>query len=113
MNLPPKDFTPQENIIAKCLDEFGLRYEQQSSFHPYTVDFFIPELWLIIEADGIYGHFSKRDIERDMYLMKQPAINQVLHIKDSTKEKIRGTLWQALTKLETPNQNDREVAVLE
>ena len=113
MNLPPKDYTPQEKIIAACLDEFGLRYEQQSSFHPYTVDFFIPEIWLVIEADGVYGHFSRRDIDRDMYLMNQKEINQVLHIKDSTKEKIRGTLWQALTKLEPPNQNDPGVAALE
>ena len=42
MNLPPRDFTKQENIIAECLDDFGLRYEQQYDFPPYTVDIYIP-----------------------------------------------------------------------
>ena len=41
MNLPPKDFTKQENFIAKSLDEFGMRYQEQADFFPYTVDFFI------------------------------------------------------------------------
>ena len=29
MNLPPKDYTQQETLIAQVLDDLGLRYEQQ------------------------------------------------------------------------------------
>ena len=48
----PRDHTSQENIIEGYLSEWGLRYEMQASFPPYTVDFFIPELNMVIEADG-------------------------------------------------------------
>ena len=108
MNLPPRDFTQQEQIIAECLAEFGLRYEEQSSFHPYTVDFLIPEIMLVVEADGLYGHFAKRDLQRDLFLMDQPGINQILHITDRTKKRIKEILWQALNKLEIPTQNNLE-----
>lgn len=99
MNLPPKDYTTQENIISKCLDEFGLRYDQQTEFHPYTVDFFIPELSMVIEADGKYGHLKKRDIKRDFDLEQQDNIEYILHVKEQTQERIRQTLWRALNKL--------------
>ena len=66
----PKDYTLQENLIAECLSEFGLRYEQQHMFWPYTVDFYILELRMIIEADGRYGHLRKNDIKRDKELLK-------------------------------------------
>ena len=32
MNIKPRDFTTQENIIADCLIEMGLRFEQQTLF---------------------------------------------------------------------------------
>ena len=32
--IKPRDYTSQENIIAKCLDEYGLRYDQQVEFLP-------------------------------------------------------------------------------
>jgi very-short-patch-repair endonuclease len=47
----PRDHTSQENIIEGYLSEWGLRYEMQASFPPYTVDFLIPELNMVIEAD--------------------------------------------------------------
>ena len=99
MNLLPKDYTTQENFIAECLSEFGLRYEQQSEFWPFTVDFYIPEIQMVVEADGKYGHFKKRDINRDIDLNKQPGVKYILHIKDDTKEKIKEILWQGLNKL--------------
>ena len=43
MNLPPKDYTKQEQLIAAELSRLGLRYDQQVEVNPYTVDFFIPE----------------------------------------------------------------------
>ena len=96
MNSPPKDYTKQENLIAEELSRLGLRYDQQVEVYPYTVDFFIPELGMVIEADGIYGHLRKRDTKRDADLMRIYGIENILHIKDSTKKGVENTLCQAL-----------------
>ena len=98
MNLPPKDYTDQENIIADCLSGFGLRYEQQQSFWPYTVDFYIPELKMVVEADGKYGHLRKRDAKRDIVVGKRDEVEYILHIRKFTKEGIKDILWQELNK---------------
>jgi len=102
MQVLPKDYTPQENLIAECLSEFGLRYEQQYEFWPYTADFYIPELKMVIEADGKYGHLRKRDIKRDIALGKHDDVVYILHVQLFTKERIKEILWQGLNKLETP-----------
>ena len=99
MNLPPRDFTKQENIIADCLDKFGIRFEPQHEVFPYTVDFYIPEIKTVIEADGKIGHLKKRDKKRDIYLNKQFDVDDVIHIKEITKEQIEEKLWQELSKL--------------
>tara|TARA_R110000824_G_scaffold100319_2_gene238610 strand:+ start:2334 stop:2654 length:321 start_codon:yes stop_codon:yes gene_type:complete len=99
MNLPPRDYTAQENIIADCLSEFGLRYTEQYEFPPYTVDFFIPELNMIIEADGRYGHLRKRDRKRDLVLLEQTEVQYIIHIKEVTKTKIKDVVCQELNKL--------------
>jgi len=99
MNLPPRDYTEQELIIADCLDEFGLRYEMQVYFHPYVVDFFVPEILMVIEADGVYGHLSKRDKKRDGDLLSHDDIEYIIHIKEKTLENIKEKLWLELTKL--------------
>ena len=96
MRYLPKDYTTQEQLIADELSELGLRYDQQVEVYPYTVDFFIPELGMIIEADGIYGHLRKRDVKRDADLMRIFGIENILHVKDSTKEGVKDTLCQAL-----------------
>ena len=99
MNLPPKDNTPQEKAIEKILDEFGLRYDTQYFFMQYIVDFWIPEINMVVEADGVYGHLQKRDVKRDMELMQLAMVKGVLHIKETTYESIKETLWRALNKL--------------
>ena len=100
MTLPPKDYTAQENIIADCLSEFGLRYEQQADFAPYTPDFYIPEIKMLIEADGKYGHLRKRDVKRDVALSKYDEIEYILHVRAFTKVRIKEIIWQGLNKLE-------------
>ena len=100
MNLPPKDYTSQELIIAQILDEFGLRYEQQYEISKYSLDFYIPELEMGIEADGIYGHFRKRDVRRDFEIMMYPEVKSILRIEGTVYPEIKETLWQALNKLE-------------
>ena len=99
MNLPPKDYTPQEQAIATILDEFGLRYDAQHYFGKYTADFWIPEIKMVVEADGFYGHHKPRDVKRDMDLMGIPSIDHVLHITDVSYKDIKETLWQALNRL--------------
>ena len=96
MRYLPKDYTKQEQLIADELSELGLRYDQQVDVYPYTIDFFVPELGLVIEADGVYGHLRKRDVKRDADLMRIFGIENILHVKDSTKEGVKDTLCQAL-----------------
>ena len=89
MNLPPRDYTDQENLIADCLSKFGMRYDQQVYYHPYIVDFYIPEIKMVVEADGVYGHLSKRDRKRDEDLLLLDDIEYIIHIKETTLEKIK------------------------
>ena len=95
----PRDYTKQENLIADQLSELGLRYDQQVPINQYTADFFVPELGLVIEADGIYGHLRKRDAFRDSEIMRVFGIENVLHIREDTKEGVRETLCQGLENL--------------
>lgn len=105
MNLPPRDYTKQENIIGGCLSEMGIRYAEQYEFPPYTVDFFIPELNMVVEADGVMGHLKKRDAERDMFLSTHHEVEYILHINKTTKEQIKEVLWQGLNKLSPQPEN--------
>ena len=91
----PKSFTPQENLIAKVLEETGLRYPRQVHIGNYTVDFLITEMDVIIEADGPFGHLAKRDIKRDADLIEM-GFNEVWHLKEKTYKDIKDRLWQEL-----------------
>ena len=95
----PRDFTEQELLIAQCLGDFGLRYDEQVYYHPYTVDFYIPEIKMVVEADGVYGHLSKRDAIRDKALLLLEDVEYIIHIKEKTIEKIKDKLWLELNKL--------------
>ena len=100
--MTPKDFTAQENLIAKCLDELGLRYAQQVQIDKYTVDFVVEET-IILEADGIYGHHSKKDKIRDEALLQAEDkwYNSIIHIKTcSGKQNIKEEIQQKLLCLE-------------
>tara|TARA_R110002020_G_scaffold101896_6_gene239624 strand:- start:227 stop:574 length:348 start_codon:yes stop_codon:yes gene_type:complete len=113
-SLKPRDYTDQENRIAECLSEFGLRYEQQYEFYPYLADFFVAELNMVIEADGVYGHLSKRDKVRDYNLINVHGVQHVLHIKETKKGDIEKVLWQELNKLSNvPTQKPKPLENLE
>ena len=100
MNLPPRDYTDQENLIADCLSKFGMRYDQQVYYHPYIVDFYIPEIKTVVEADGVYGHLGKRDRKRDSELLALDDIDYIIHIKEKTNERIKDQLWLELNNLD-------------
>ena len=53
-----------------------------------------------IEADGIYGHFRKRDVKRDFEIMMYPTIKSILRVEGTIYSEIKETIWQALNKLE-------------
>jgi len=95
MNIPPRDFTAQEQTIGKVLSDLGLRYEEQYSVGPYLCDFYIPDINMVIEADGLYGHFKKRDLQRDDFLMSN-QIEYVLHVIETSYQKIKEEIWRAL-----------------
>ena len=92
LNHRPRDFTDQENMIAKTLDSMGIRYEQQAEFGKYTVDFYIPEIKAVVEADGVYGHLRKADRIRDKELVKLIDIERVIHIAQTKKADIQEEL---------------------
>jgi very-short-patch-repair endonuclease len=92
----PRDYTKQETLIAECLTEIGLRYGEQVDFYPYTVDFYLSELKWVVEADGPYGHFGKREKKRDAYLMNYDEVEYILHITATSKGAIKEMICQEL-----------------
>ena len=99
--LLPKDFTKQEKTIANCLGRFGFRFTEQFEILNYTVDFWISELNMVIEADGKVGHLRKADARRDAALLESedPIVHQVIHITKDTTEAIMEELCQVFDKL--------------
>ena len=97
--MPYKYWTEQEKLIQRCLEEAGLRYIYQAEFPPYTVDFYLPELEAVIEADGVFGHLQKRDQKRDADLQQQ-GICDIMHFKENTLKTIRTRLWQELDRFD-------------
>ena len=99
MNQPYKEDTKQERYLGEALEECGYTFVTQCDwFDPYIVDFYLPELCMVVEADGHYGHFRKRDVKRDVDLMTNPMVEYVLHIKSQSLKDITEELWQALNK---------------
>ena len=54
---------------------------------------------MVVEADGIYGHLSKRDAQRDKELLLLEDIEYIIHIKEKTLKKVKEKLWLELNKL--------------
>jgi len=65
------------------------------------VDFWIPELSIVIEADGQVGHLRKADAKRDAELLagQDTKISQVVHISATDVHVIMEELCQVLDKL--------------
>ena len=91
------------------IEENGLLYEYQVRIGQYTIDFFLPELDVIIEADGVFGHLNKRDRKRDADLgdMGYPL---VWHLKEQTLsvrhlQELSIKLWAIRHELVGPNSS--------
>ena len=100
--MPSKFWTNQEKLIQRCIEETGLRYISQARFGTYNVDFYLPEIEVVVEADGPFGHLAKRDAERDAKL-RGMGIEDIWHFRENTLETIKERLWQEVNKLE-PSQ---------
>lgn len=57
--------TSIEKIVRQFLESRGVVFRTQVSFKRYVIDFLLPEIGLIIEADGSYWHSKKSVKERD------------------------------------------------
>lgn len=66
--------TEIEQIVASKLDELEISFIEQRSIGPWCVDFYISDLRLVIEADGVYWHgldeVKKRDERKNTWLRK-------------------------------------------
>lgn len=83
----PTEMTPQETKIANYLSSLGLRWESQRQIGKYFVDFWIAEIGTVIEADGVYGHFAKKDKERNEFLLES-GVEYILHITTENAKEI-------------------------
>ena len=84
--------TPQERLVADALAELGLRYNEQQQFGKYIVDFWLPEINVVVEADGPHGHYKKRDLKRDSDLYAEHDINLIMHIVSDDLDTIKQIL---------------------
>jgi len=99
MYQPYKEDTKQEQYLIEVLERCGYSFVTQCDwFEPYVVDFYLPELHMVIEADGHYGHSRKRDVKRDMDLMASSMIEYILHIKSQSLKDITDELCLELNK---------------
>lgn len=92
MGVLPKEDTQQERLVAEVLSEFGLRYVEQYVFGKFTVDFWLPELNMVVEADGPFGHYRKADMERDGILYNDHKVELIIHVTSSDKFGIKEAL---------------------
>jgi len=67
-NTPDNKFRSKPHRrIESLLEEININFESEKYFLPYTVDIYLPEWHLAIEADGPY-HSKNKDKVRDGWL---------------------------------------------
>lgn len=81
--------TPGEHAFKVKLDTIGMDYEQQKLFNVNTkknpqyklVDFYVPQMKLIIEIDGGYHSTpaqAKKDFIREQQLIRKPGVFNIV-----------------------------------
>lgn len=60
--------TKIEVYVGLWLDDMGHEYEYQYPLGSWVVDFYIPDLNLVVEVDGAYWHSQPRTVARDRKL---------------------------------------------
>jgi very-short-patch-repair endonuclease len=73
--------TEYEAKVEAWLKERGVKYEKQKQIGRYFVDFYVPEIQTIYEADGAYWHKNQmNDIKRDAGIKKVMPDAKIIHI---------------------------------
>ena len=73
------------NAVCRWLGELGISYMEEYLVEPYSLDIFLPELFLGVEVDGP-SHNRKHDAIRDEKIMQQYEI-PIIRIKVGTPKK--------------------------
>lgn len=65
-----------EKLLRLALDELGITYQQEHKAHPYSIDFFLPEWQIALEADGGYWHQGREahDAKRNAFLLARGIV---------------------------------------
>jgi very-short-patch-repair endonuclease len=69
-----------ERVVRESLERLGVSYQQEYRVgRRYSVDFFLPEMRVALEADGDYWHAQRKehDDRRDRWLMKFRGIKTI------------------------------------
>jgi hypothetical protein len=96
--------TIQEHYISKILDSLEQEYQQRVVVHIrgtyfYTWDFFLRDIGLVIQADGVNGHGTRYSLTDDVLQCRLKYLKNILHIDVETKEEIRDIIGKALNSL--------------
>ena len=84
---------PHRRLVS-VLQDLQLTVEIETPFPPYSVDCYLPDLHVAVEADGPM-HSAMRDQVRDDTLMAVYAL-PVLRIDSGTLVKSDSVIWKAL-----------------
>jgi len=96
-----KKATDIEIAVAAVLDVLSIPYEFEFPLDRFVVDFYIPSLNTVVEADGEYWHHSPetqaKDQERDARLThlgyRVVRLSEQAIKEDALKAVIHGLLW--------------------
>jgi len=89
------------------LTMLGVEFIEQYPVGVYTVDFYIPKIQCVVEADGWYWHQNEaKEKARDAYLLRDPSVRSVVHL---TEEQLKP--WTPKERTSTFYRN-RKAAIL-
>lgn len=100
----------QEAMIAIQLERNGVIYETQRNIGGYKVDFFIPQLRIILEIDGALYHTNENDtFLRDRKIMSCLGEKwEIVHLEDCMVPEYTWNLYLTLPMIvEQRNENFR------
>lgn len=88
--------TKAETVFQEYLEEWGFKFRTQTIILGYIVDFYLPDLGLIIEVDGHYHTNNKeQDAKRDRilessgFVVLRIANNQAMYKPDDIYKEIK------------------------
>lgn len=72
-----------EIACRTLLATLGVEFVEQHPVGVYTVDFYIPKIQCVVEADGWYWHQNEaKERARDAYLLRDPSVRSVVHLTE-------------------------------